>query len=417
MITKIKGTQDFLDLTLYNYTLSCIRDHLQRYHFDEIIIPVLESTELFQRSLGLTTDVVSKEMFIIKTAKNDDAICLRPEATASTVRAFVENGIATIPWKVFSCGPMFRYERPQKGRYREFRQITIETIGAPSIAHDVQLITMLDRLFHEQFKLNNFALQMNFLGCQNDRAGYAHALKSFLESDALAGSICSNCVQRKEKNILRALDCKNEVCQQLYTSAPQLLDHLCESCAQEWQQVQEQLSMLSVSFVVQPRLVRGLDYYNKTVFEFTSDNLGAQNAFCAGGRYDQLVKEVGGKQDQPSLGAAIGIERLMLLLDPIQDKLAIPAKAALQVIIPLSQKQQVIALILADDLQDKGITVDVLLDGSLKSMMRKANKMGAQNALLIGDDEQQKKTVTIKNMMTGNTQEVGQREVAEVLNK
>ncbi len=175
--------------------------------------------------------------------------------------------------------------------------------------------------------------------------------------------------------------------------------------------------MMSVSFVVQPRLVRGLDYYNKTVFEFTSANLGAQNAFCAGGRYDTLVKDVGGKQDQPSLGAAIGIERLMLLLEPIQDKLAIPSKPALQVIIPLSEAQQVIALMLADDLQDKGITVDVLLDGSLKSMMRKANKMGAQHALLIGDEELQKKTVTIKNMMTDDTQEVGQREVAAVLKK
>lgn len=417
MITKIKGTQDFIDLRLFNFVLSKIRTHLQKYNFHEIITPILEPTELFKRSLGLDTDVVTKEMFIIKSSKDDDAICLRPEATASTVRAFIENNIATVPWKVFSYGPMFRHERPQKGRYREFRQVTIETIGAPSIAHDVQLIAMLDRLFAEQLKLDNYALLINFLGCKADRVVYTKQLKAFLAQDSIANAICTLCKDRAQKNPLRALDCKNESCQALYHNAPQLTDHLCTECSAEWNHVQELLNMLSISYVIQPRLVRGLDYYNKTVFEFTSDNLGAQNAFCAGGRYDQLVKEIGGKQDQPSVGAAIGVERLLLLLQPRIDSLAIPAEPALTVIIPIESEQQPLALMLADDLQSQNCAVDVLLDGSLKSMMRKANKLGASKAILLGPDELAQKTATIKHMTTGETQSVPQTEVAQWLKK
>jgi len=415
MITKVKGTQDFVDLTLFNYTLNTIRRQLHRYQFQEIITPILEPTELFTRSLGSATDVVSKEMFIIQSEKKDNAICLRPEATASTVRAFIENNIALTPWKVFSCGPMFRHERPQKGRYREFRQVTIENIGAPSITHDAHLITMLDRLFSEQFPLTNYALSLNFLGCVHDRQQYTATLKDFLISNAQ--NICTLCTERTHKNPLRALDCKNRTCQELYTRAPQLLDQLCTECSDEWQKLQEQLNMLSVTYVIQPRLVRGLDYYNKTVFEFTSANLGAQNAFCAGGRYDSLVQEIGGKQDQPSIGAAIGIERLMLLLEPMQNQLAIPEKPALTIIVPVASEQHTLALLLADSLYAQGIAVDVFFDGSLKSMMRKANKLGATSVLIIGEEELQNKTVTIKNMTTGTTQSVPQIDVAQWLKR
>ena len=415
MITRIKGSQDFIDISLLQYAITATRTHLSRYHFDEIITPILESTELFNRSLGTSTDAVSKEMFIIKSLTDPDTICLRPEATASTVRAFVENGISTTPWKVFSCGPMFRYERPQKGRYREFRQITIEMIGAASTTHDAHLIIMLDRLFSEQFKLNNYALSINFLGCLHDRQTYTAALKHFLLT--IQDKICALCAHRTDKNTLRVLDCKNESCQALYADAPQLLNHLCNACNIEWQQVQEQLTLLSVSFIIQPRLVRGLDYYNKTVFEFSSPDLGSQSAFCGGGRYDQLVKEIGGKQDEPSVGAAIGVERLLLLLEPIKDQLPLPTAPAVHVIIPLSTQQHIIALLLADDLQAKGHTVDILCDGSLKSMMRKANKMGAQYALLLGEEEQKTHTVTLKHMITGDTQTIAQSAVAQWLKK
>ncbi len=401
MIQRIKGTQDWLDLRLFNFFIDKVRKHVAPYNFNQIRTPILEPTELFKRSIGVATDVVSKVMFIIKSAKDDDSICLRPEATASTVRAFIEKGINEVPWRVFSWGSMFRHERPQKGRYREFHQVNIENIGASSISHDVELIKMLDRLFHEQLQLDNYALMINYLGSYEDRAGYKKRLKAFLESDQVAG-ICDTCSTRKETNILRIFDCKNPTCQEIYKAAPKMIDHLSAESKREWQQLQEQLELLSVSFIVNPMLVRGLDYYNKTVFEFVSNDLGAQNAFCGGGRYDSLVKELGGKQSQPALGAAMGIERILLLLEPIQDKLQLPEKPALTVIIPMSHEQTVLALLLADELHAQHKCAEVLLDGgSIKSMMRRANKMGATYAVIIGEDEQQKHEVTLKHMANG----------------
>jgi histidyl-tRNA synthetase len=407
MIQRIKGTQDWLDLTLFNFFIARIAKHLACYNFTQIRTPILEPIELFKRSLGQATDVVSKEMFLVKGTSESEVICLRPEATASTVRAFIENDVLDVPWKVFSWGSMFRYERPQKGRFREFNQVTIENIGASSISHDAQLITMLDRLFHEELKLDNYALMINFLGSYEDRAVYKELLKTFL--DASTAGICQTCNVRKDLNIMRVFDCKNPECQQIYRSAPKMIDHLSKESVIEWQQLQDQLSLLSVSFVVNPMLVRGLDYYNKTVFEFVSNDLGAQNTFCGGGRYDSLVKDLGGKQSQPSLGAAIGVERILLLLDQIKDRLLLPEKPALTVIIPIAQEQIPLALLLADELYAHNKCAEVLLDGgSIKSMMRKANKMGATYAVLIGEDEQQAHEVTIKQMITGSEERIKQ---------
>lgn len=411
MIQRIKGTQDWLDLALFNFAINQIKKQLQTYNFTQIKTAILEPIELFNRSLGVSTDVVSKEMFVIKGAQDQETICLRPEATASTVRAFLEHGITDIPWRVFSWGSMFRYERPQKGRYREFTQVTIENIGAGSISHDAQLLTMLDRLFHEQFRLDNYALMINFLGSYDDRAAYKVVLKEFLTS--ITG-ICQTCMTRKDLNILRIFDCKNPQCQELYSNAPVMTDSLSEQSKQEWQELQQQLELLSVSFIVNPRLVRGLDYYNKTVFEFVSNDLGAQNAFCGGGRYDALVQELGGKHPQPALGAAIGIERLLLLLDPIKDKLSIPEKPNLTVIIPVAQEQVMLALLLADELHAHNRCTQTLLDGgSMKSMMRKANKMGAKYVVIIGQDEQEKHEVTLKNMFNSTEQRIKQTALLE----
>lgn len=416
MITRVKGTQDFLDLRLYNFIISHIKKHVKKYHFTEIATPIIEPVELFKRSLGEYTDVVSKEMFIIDTGESKEKICLRPEVTASTLRAFIENGIQQTPWKVFSYGPMFRYERPQKGRYRQFNQINIEVIGSSAITQDAQLITMLDRFFHEQLNLNSYALQINFLGCFEDRKLYQGLLREFLTGPQAEG-ICNTCKERTKRNIMRIFDCKNPQCQIVYRDAPFIIDNLCKICDHEWKELQDALSLLSVSHAIKPTLVRGLDYYNKTVFEFVSNNLGAQNAFCGGGRYDQLVEQLGGKQDQPSIGAAIGIERLMLLLEPFKDQLPIEQLPALNVILPLSEKQHMLALLLADTLQAAGHAVDVLFEGSMKSMMRKANKMGAQHVLILGDEEQEKKEVTIKNMMTGEELRLAQVEAVEYLKK
>jgi histidyl-tRNA synthetase len=418
MIPRVKGTQDFLDLALFHFVRDQIITHFQRYNYIQIETPILEYTKLFKRSLGIDTDVVNKEMFIVKTHDNDEekSICLRPENTASIVRAFLENHVQQIPWKVFTYGPMFRYERPQKGRYRQFNQCSIEVIGTSSVLQDVELIVALDRLFHERFLLNTYVVHINFIGCGQDRTFYTQALKKFL--DMHASQMCSLCVERKEHNVLRVLDCKNETCQELYQKAPAITEHLCTVCAQEWQQVQEQLELLAVSYAHKVNLVRGLDYYHKTVFEFVSTSLGAQNAFCGGGRYDQLVSQLGGKQDYGCVGAAIGIERLMLLLESQKDSLALPPLRALHIIAPLSSQQLTLALLLADEIRTAGLTAEALLEGgSAKSMMRQANQKGAAFVLLLGDEEQERKEVTVKNMQTGAQESIAQVHLVAYLKK
>ncbi len=416
MITRVKGTQDFLDLTLFNFIITHASKQAALYQFKEIMLPLLEQADLFKRSLGIETDVVNKEMFYIKTHDEEESICLRPEATAPIARAFIENGIDQLPWRVFTWGPMFRYERPQKGRYRQFNQMSFEIIGAPSILHDVELIAMLDRLFHERLAITSYALLINFLGCAEDRKAYRDLLYNFLKNNHFE-ELCPQCKERLEKNVMRVFDCKNQQCQLLFTKAPKITDHLCSACSLEWEQVKEQLDLLSISYAHQPTLVRGLDYYSKTVFEFVSANLGAQNAFCAGGRYDHLVAMLGGKTDQHAVGAAIGVERLMLLLEQMKDTLKLPQQKAVQAIIPVEKEQQPLALLIADELRAHDIGAEVLLEGSMKSMMRKANKLGAAHALIIGAQEQENKIITVKNMVTGTEETVAQAALVDYLKK
>ena len=415
---RVKGTQDFLDLRLLNFIIDLAKKQLQTYHFTEIATPIIEPLELFKRSLGLYTDVVSKEMFLIQgNQEEDEAICLRPEATATTLRAFIENGVQNIPWKVFTWGPMFRYERPQKGRYRQFHQLSMEIVGSASVAQDALFITMLDRFFHEKLHLNNYALVINYLGCFADRKTYQILLKEFLESPEAAG-ICSTCIERKDKNSMRIFDCRSPSCQEIYRNAPTIVDNLCSACTTEWTQLQEQLHLLSVSYACKPTLVRGLDYYCKTVFEFVSDNLGAQNTFCGGGRYDQLVTQPGGKQDQPSIGAAMGLERIMLLLNPMPQALIMPQPPALHVIIPMSAEHISLALLIADTLAAAGLSVDALVEqDSVKSMLRQTNKIGAAYALLIGDEEHQSRSITVKNMLTSAQETIKQIDLVAYLKK
>lgn len=416
MLSRVKGTHDFLDLRLFNFLVHSVQKHCALYNFTEIATPIIENTDLFKRSLGLETDVVSKEMFIVQGHKSEEeaSLCLRPEATASTMRAFLQDGTFSTPWKVYMYGPMFRYERPQKGRFRQFHQVSIENIGCTSIDQDVQFITMLDRLFQERLLLDAYALQINFLGCPDDRARFKEVLHSFLNDHEK--QLCSNCLVRKEHNILRIFDCKVETCKEIYKKAPHITDYLCASCKDEWQRLQINLQLLSISYTINPNLVRGLDYYDKTVFEFMSTDLGSQNAFCGGGRYSRLATALGAKHDVPSIGAAIGIERVLLLLEPIKDRLALPQPPPLQVIVPFSPEQHGLALLLADTLHAQNFCVDTLLEQeSIKSMMRKAHKMGAQHCLLIGPDEQQTREVTVKNMITGHEERMKQVDVAAYL--
>jgi histidyl-tRNA synthetase len=410
MINRIKGTQDLLDLTLFNFLIESVKKQLALYNFHEIATPIIEPTDLFKRSLGTETDVVNKEMYTVNTGADQELICLRPEATAATMRAFIEAGIQTIPWKVFSWGPMFRHERPQKGRYRQFHQVSLEVIGSDSIYQDIQVITLLERLFCDILKLDEYALHINFLGCAQDRIVFKKLLYDYLTT---LTQLCDTCIIRKEKNILRVFDCKVKTCQELYADAPKITQSLCATCLSEWQTIKQSLEHLSVSYSHVPTLVRGLDYYEKTVFEFVGLQLGAQNAFCGGGRYNQLATIVGSKQDYPSVGAALGIDRLVLLLEQKKDGLLIPQKPPLYIIAPFSKEQFDIALLLADELQAQNICVDVLLEGaSFKSMLRHANKAGARACLIIGPDEQKAREVTVKNMITGAEEKVSQRDVA-----
>ena len=403
MFSRVKGVSDnFFDLSFWDGVQKKIETHLKLYNFSKIEIPTLEHVSLFQRGLGFETDVVSKQMFIIesKNQSDEEQICLRPEATAGTMRAFVEQQAAiSTPFKVYSYGPMFRYERPQKGRFREFHQLNIEAIGTNSIMHDVWLIKMLHTLFLEEFEMDNFVLKLNYLGQPSDRKEYVLSFKNFLENKK--SQLCDVCVNRLQTNVLRILDCKSQNCQNAIVDAPKLFDFFSQETKAEWQQLCNGLEDLSVTFVNDQTLVRGLDYYNKTVFEFVSVQLGSQSAFCGGGRYDGLAQQLGSKNEVQSVGCAIGMERLLMILESKRNQFS-ESKLPLLCIVPLSLAQQTVALLLADNLLAHGKCVDVLLDGqTLKNCMKKANNMGAQFVLLLGEDEIKSNSVKIKNMITG----------------
>lgn len=412
MFFRIKGTQDNLDCRFVQGVLQIVMHHLANYNFQQISTPIIESTTLFERGLGIATDVVGKEMFTVESKSDREQICLRPEMTAGTVRAFVEQqGSLVLPWKVFSYGPVFRYERPQKGRYRQFHQVSIESLGTSSVMYDAFFISMLDTLFAEKLSIENYVLQINFLGQQEDRDIFKAHLYEFLTTHA--SILCATCIQRKDTNILRVFDCKNETCSNLYKTAPQIVDHLTPESKREWELLCQQLHQLSVTFTHNPYLVRGLDYYNKTVFEFIGTTLGAQNTFCGGGRYDTLATQLGSKEQVPAVGAGIGVERLLMLLEDQQAKFEIP-KRSLVCIIPCQNEHNGTALLIADSLQAGGVCVDVLLDeASLKSKIRKANKLQAMYVAVIGDDEQAGNYVTIKNMVTGKDDKISQANLAD----
>jgi len=416
MFFRIKGTQDILDYQLIKGVLKIISDNLESYNFAQVSTPILESVSLFERGLGFQTDVVSKQMFMVQSKSESEKICLRPEITAGTVRAFVEQqGSLVLPWKAFSYGPVFRYERPQKGRFRQFHQVSIESLGTGLVMYDALFISMLSQLFSEKLEIENYVLHVNFLGQQEDRDIFKTHLHNFLsEHDAI---LCKTCKERKETNILRVFDCKIEACHDLYKQAPKITDHLTPASQEEWKIVQEQLLQLSVTFTHDPYLVRGLDYYNKTVFEFIGTTLGAQNTFCGGGRYDSLAHQLGAKEEIPAIGAGIGMERLLMLLEDQKEKFE-EKKQPLVCVVPCAAEQNSTALFITDALHAAGVCVDILLDeASLKSKLRKANKLQAVYALIIGEQEQAENFVTIKNMVTGIDEKVSQADLETYFTK
>ena len=404
-IQKIKGFADLFPEEAAQYTRmeALARDTFARYGFGELRTPVLEKTELFAKSIGEDTDVVGKEMFTFPDRKGR-SLTLRPEATAGVLRAFIESGTHQ-PGKVskfFTFGPMFRYERPQKGRQRQFHQINAEVFGAPEAQADGELILML-RTFLNRLGLTKLTIELNSLGCHECRPGYRQALIDYYQSKDRE-NFCEDCRRRMDTNPLRVLDCKVPSCKDLVKDAPVITDHLCPDCQAHFADVRAILDGAGATYELNPRLVRGLDYYVRTCFEVSSTDIGAQTAVAGGGRYDGLIQNLGGP-DCSGLGFACGMERLALLLGAAETAgpdfyLAVVDEAAANE-----------AMLFAQKLRDKGLTGEVSFgSGSMKSRMRAANKSGAKVCLILGGSEMADGTVTVKYMAEEREQETLDRE-------
>jgi histidyl-tRNA synthetase len=397
MIQLIRGFKDILpgEVELWQAIESVARQLLEDFGFKEIRIPIMERTELFARSIGEDTDIVEKEMYTFPDRKGDQ-ITLRPEATASVVRAYIQHRLyAKDPvQKFYTIGPMFRRERPQKGRYRQFYQINAEIFGVQSGLVDVQLIFLLVTLF-SRLKVADVKAHINSLGCPKCRPKFKAALSEFLTS--ICDQLCSDCLRRKDRNPLRVLDCKVPACREAMAKAPAIVDFLCADCKMDFDQVKNMLGKLGVSFVVDKNLVRGLDYYARTTFEIQTESLGAQNAIAGGGRYDGLVKELGGP-DIPATGFAIGFDRLTELTG--FDVAEFYQKPHVFVA-ALGDKSRLLAFEWICGFGNEGIRAELdFSDKSLKSLMKRADRLAAGYALIVGDEELEKGLVILRNMQT-----------------
>ncbi|MBI5452999.1 MAG: histidine--tRNA ligase [Deltaproteobacteria bacterium] len=394
-ITAIRGFNDILpgDSDIWRRVEEEAYRIFSGYGFSEIKTPVAEKTELFLRSIGETTDIVEKEMYTFQD-RHGDSLTLRPEGTAPVVRAYIEHKLYTAPVsKLYYTGPMFRYERPQKGRYRQFYQIGAEVMGDESPRADAEALSMLMSFF-ANIGVAGVELQINSLGDANCRPAYKEKLKAYLAG--VKGSLCENCLRRMDTNPLRALDCKASGCIEATKDAPSIVDSLCEGCASHFGTVRKYLKLSGIDARINPRMVRGLDYYTKTTFEITSTGLGSQNAVAAGGRYDGLVKELGGPET-PCFGFAIGMERVALIL---KETSAI-SKKPLTVFIALGEKAEEASVAILKAWREKGLKVmEDFSPGSLKSRMKRADRAGARYTVIMGDDELAKGEVSVKDMRT-----------------
>lgn len=401
-LTAIKGMRDLLpeETAAWQAVEEKARRIFKTYGYAEIRTPIVEPTELFVRSVGETSAIVEKEMYTFEDRKGV-SLTLRPEGTASVARAYVEAGLhASDPIaKFYYFGPMFRYEQPQKGRSRQFFQIGAELIGAEGALADAEMLIMLSQFF-SALGVDDARLEINSLGCSNCRPDYLKALKDFLKGKI--EKFCEECQNRHQKNPLRILDCKKEGCRDLSDKAPLISDFWCEACAAHYRELRGLLVAGHVRFKENPRIVRGLDYYCRTAFEVLCDRLGAQNAAAAGGRYDGLVKDLGGPQ-VPGVGFAVGMERLMMLVGDADKKAA--AKPAVFFALLGNEASQK-ALPVIRELREKGLAVECSYGGSLKSQLRRADKLLAKRVVILGDNEVQKGIAMVKDMAQGTQQEI-----------
>ncbi len=415
MLTKApKGTKDVLATESYKwqYLEKIFREVCERFGYKEIMTPVFEHTELFERGVGETTDVVQKEMYTFED-KAGRSITLKPEGTAPVVRALIEHKLysGALPLKFFYITPCYRYERPQAGRLREFHQFGIEVFGSSQPAVDVEVMALVYN-FYKILGVEGIELNINNIGCPKCRTEYNAKLREFLK-DKL-DNLCETCQSRYEKNPMRILDCKNEKCQAEIKDAPLMINHLCNECNDHFEKVKEYLEIANIEYKIDPKIVRGLDYYTKTAFEFISNEIGSQSTVCGGGRYDRLVEELGGPST-PAVGFGMGIERLLLTLE--NNGIEIPKEKGLDIfIVTIGEKADKEAFRLLSDLRKNGISADKdYLERSIKAQFKYSDKLEAQYTIVIGDDEVDKGIITLKNMKTGEQQEVKLNNLIEEL--
>ena len=408
----VKGTGDILpeNIHKYQYIEKVMLDTALRFGFREIRVPVFEHTEVFSRNVGETTDVVQKEMYTFLD-KGGRSITLRPELTAGTVRSVIEHGLLSglLPQKVCYIGGCYRYEKPQAGRLREFHQFGVECFGAADAAADAEIISLANEVL-KNAGIKSIHLEINSIGCPECRKEYQKALKAYFTEHI--DELCDTCKERLERNPMRILDCKSPVCSKIAQNAPKVTDFLCEECSEHFEKVKKYLTAEGIEYTVNPNIVRGLDYYTRTVFEFISGDIGAQSTVCGGGRYDGLVRQMGGP-DIPALGFAIGIERLMLLLENTKTEMPEAQKCELY-IAPMGESAKLKALELCAKLREDGFFVqpDISSKG-LKAQMKYADKTGALYSTVIGEDELAADRANIKNMASGDITEVALSNICE----
>ena len=415
---SISGTSDLLPpyTQMWQYLENKARELFNCYGYKEIRTPVLENTELFARSVGLNTDIVEKEMYTF-CDKDKSSVSLRPEETAGVIRAYLENSLyAKLPlWKLFYIGPMFRRERPQAGRLRQFHQIGAEVVGSHSPGLDAEVIIWLKKYF-DILGLKNIEIILNSSGCPKCRPGFSMRLKEEL-ADKIEG-MCVDCQRRYKRNIFRILDCKQESCRSVIDKLPKVIDSLCDGCNDHFIKLRKHLSVSKIDYKIAPHLVRGLDYYTKTVFEIISncDALGSQNTLAAGGRYDQLVQDMGG-QPTGAVGFSIGIERTAMVFEQLKNVDEFDSKFQVY-LVSLDEESYYSNFELLNVLRNEGIQADIDYQGkSLKAQMRLANKLRSRYVIIRGENERKENIVVLKDMEKGQEEKVDCGKLIEVLKK
>ncbi|WP_173348816.1 histidine--tRNA ligase [Ruminococcus flavefaciens] len=403
-IKRPNGTEDVIprDVHKWHTVEKIARETAESFGFGEIRFPTFENTDLFLRSVGETTDVVQKEMYTVMA--KETKFTLRPEGTAGAIRAMLQNSLLNeaLPQRIFYLISCFRHERPQAGRLREFHQFGVEMAGSASPAADAEVISLGKKIL-DRLEIKNIVLNINSIGCPKCRAEYHKALKSFFS--AREDELCDTCKERLVKNPMRLLDCKSPICQEIAKGAPLILDYLCEDCADHFEKVKKYLTEMGIEYNVNPKIVRGLDYYTKTVFEFITTEIGAQGTVCGGGRYDGLIQQLGG-QPTPALGMAMGIERLLLVMDKQNCDYLVPKKCDIY-FATMGDAALEKAMELCRDLREYGYFADHDFMGrGLKAQMKYANKIGAAFTVVLGDNELAQNKARLKDMESGEEKEI-----------